>query len=273
MTAPLSNNNFSYPSVRETIRRFDMLGELNGFSSIPIKSKTNNHSSPSISLASGSTGSEYILSSNEIQQETTDLQSDIHQKRLSIISNSHINNGDIELVSFPIYASPAIIYGECQFPPKNNSDDIGLEVIESVETQQQSIIDDKTHNSLQSTASIIEDYEENDIQQESKDVYRSVPLPRLPPPLPPLPHVQEESNYQSKRSFPLSNFLLEIAALLVVFILCMVLVLAIRENQANLRTTMQVLISLINYFHFHILIMFDLLRLFIHIFILFQLFG
>ncbi|CAF2052512.1 unnamed protein product [Rotaria magnacalcarata] len=79
------------------------------------------------------------------------------------------------------------------------------------------------------------------------------PISTLLPPLPPLstslspfrPGQQQHFSkgetqiYIPKRHLPVSNFLLEIGALLVVFILCMVLVLAIREDETKLRTTMQ----------------------------------
>ena len=106
---------------------------------------------------------------------------------------------------------------------KMSHDDIGLEIIELTPPPREN-----------HASSIIEAYGESDIQQELSDL--NITLPPLPPPL---PHVTKELNEESKRSLPLSNFLLEISALVVVFILSMVLVLAIRE-QTNLRTTMQV---------------------------------
>lgn len=46
--------------------------------------------------------------------------------------------------------------------------------------------------------------------------------------------------YSAERTLPLSNFLLELAAFAIVFIVGMVLVTAIREDETKLRTTMQV---------------------------------
>jgi hypothetical protein len=48
--------------------------------------------------------------------------------------------------------------------------------------------------------------------------------------------------YVAKRSLPLSNFVMQLGALLVVFIICMVLVLAIKDGEADLRTVLQVYI-------------------------------
>jgi hypothetical protein len=215
MPEKISENDNSL--VRETIRRFNILGS----SSIPIKLKNNNHSTSS---ASRSTMSEYGLSPNEISTATIDLQSSEHQTKPSIPSTSHLMNE-------PIYASPVIINKQRQVPMNKNSDDVGLEVIESVQT----------HDTIECSSSIIEDYEESDIQHLPEDVYPPVPC-SPPPPLPPIfaiPTLAQDSNSQSKRSLPLSNFLLEIGALIVVFILSMVLVLAIRD-QTSLRITMQV---------------------------------
>jgi hypothetical protein len=221
MTEEVSNNK---SSVREIIRRFNMLGKVNGSSFMPMRFEDHTHSTSSISLTSRSTISEYISSSNEISAVTINHQTRVQQKRPSIPSTCHIN---IEPLSIPTYASPVIINKNTQVPV---NDDIGLEVIESVQTRE-------THANTECSSSMIEDYEESDIQQQPNDLYPTVS--RRPPPLPPsvfsLPNVAEES----KRSLPLSTFLLEFGALIVVFILSMVLVLAIRD-QSNLRTTMQV---------------------------------
>lgn len=48
------------------------------------------------------------------------------------------------------------------------------------------------------------------------------------------------NRYTAERTLPVSNFLLELAAFAIVFIVCMVLVTAIREDETKLRTTMQV---------------------------------
>jgi len=228
MTEILNNNNSTYPSVRETIQKFNMYGKLNGSLSIPIQLKTNTHSSTS-------TISENKTEHN-ISTATINLLPYTNEKRHSISSISHINNENIESISVPMNNGPLNII-------HNNSDDIGLTVIEYPKSRKQTINNDETHESLHCAPSTIDDYGENDIQQQPRDLYPPIPL-RLPPPLPPgfaLPNIQE-SNSPRKRSLPLSNFLLEIGALVVVFILCMVLVLAIREEQLNLRTTMQVFI-------------------------------
>ena len=222
MTEEVSNNK---SSVREIIRRFNMLGKVNGSLFMPMRFKDNTHSTSSVSLTSRSTISEYISSPNETSTVTMNHQTSVQQqKRLSIASTFHIN---IEPLSIPTYASPVIINKNTQVPV---NDDIGLEVIESVQTHE-------IHTNTEYSSSMIEDYEESDIQQQPNNLYPTVS--RHPPPLPPsvssLPSVAEES----KRSLPLSNFLLEFGALIVVFILSMVLVLAIRD-QSNLRTTMQV---------------------------------
>jgi hypothetical protein len=127
-------------------------------------------------------------------------------------------------------------------------------------------------DSIESSPSLIADYEPTEIQEQRGDMSDlSYPGPLPPPPPFALPYLdrqrpsavnQEElksfvnfsiamskiyilffsfcSSYIPKRSLPLSNFMMEIGALLVVFIICMVLVLAIRADETKLRTTMQV---------------------------------
>jgi hypothetical protein len=243
MTEKVSNNNPTFPSVRETIRKFNMYGKTNGFLCIPNKSKNyTNLSSPTTSTSRSTLSG----NTNKIEQPLSTTRN--NRERFSISSSS-----------VPTDASPTVIYKDFQVPRNNNSNDIGLEVIESVPpSRKQTMNNNESHGSIHCAPSIIGDYGENDIEQ-SGDFYR-----RTPPPLPPflaLPNLQDESNSSRKRSLPLSTFLLEIGALVVVFILCMVLVLAIREEQIDLRITMQVVffLSLFN----KMLI----LRLFIHIFI------
>ena len=48
------------------------------------------------------------------------------------------------------------------------------------------------------------------------------------------------NRYTAERTLPVSNFLLELAAFVMVFIICMVLVTAIRQDETKLQTTMQV---------------------------------
>jgi len=204
-----------------------MYGKLNGSLSIPIQLKTNTHSSTS-------TISENKTEHN-ISTATIDLLPYTNEKRHSISSISHINNENIESISIPMDNNRSNLIN-------NNCDDIGLSVIEYAIPRKLTINNDETHESIHCAPSTIDDYGENDINQQPRDVYPRISL-QLPPPLPPvftLP--KEESNSPRKRSLPLSNFLLETGALVVIFILSMVLVLAIREEQANLRTTMQVFI-------------------------------
>lgn len=246
MTEVISNNNSIYPSIRETIRKFNMYGKSNGYLTVPIPSRNNSASSS-------------ITDLNSISTTTSDLQSDTHKKTPPISTKSSEDNENIESIPVPIYALPAITRNEFQVPIvkirsnpiQNNADDIGLEIIESRETND--------------ALSTISDYGEHDIEQEQqrKDSY-SPASPRLPP-LPSvfsLPNSQDDSNHSQKRTLPSSNFLLEIGALVIVFIVCMILVLAIREEQANLRTTMQVLSFFLIFEYNHVF-----LRLFIHIFI------
>jgi hypothetical protein len=223
-----------YSSVRETVRKFNTLGELHSVVSVPIKLKTNTHSSSITSSMS-----QYGSSPHEIEEQNI-IRTTTMNRHLP--SRSTINDENEKSESMITYASPVLMSNELQI--QSNDDDIGLEIIESVETRKQIINKDATRDSLQCTSSIIEDYEANDIPERQRELYPSTAPHRPPPPLPPtvfpFSHLQEESNYQPKRTLPLSNILIEIGALVVVFILCMVLVLAIRENQSKLRITMQV---------------------------------
>ena len=131
-------------------------------------------------------------------------------------------------------SSPAMVCEELPAETESNSiddrffpidlDDRGLEVIEpGIGTGETMLY--ARHASVIYGPSIIDTYAETDIQVQEERHSPPLPPPRIP---------------QRRRTFPLSNFLLEIGALVVIFILCMVLVLAIRENQAELRVTMQV---------------------------------
>ena len=128
----------------------------------------------------------------------------------------------------------------------NKSDDIGLEMIKRTNNETEIINDDNTHDDMEYPLTNANDYEVADIQQQVRDSHvssRSSSL-SLPPPPPPsllaLPHFHDESTYHPRRTLTLSKFLFEISALIVVFIFCMVLILAIRDNQDNLRITMEV---------------------------------
>ncbi|CAF1217203.1 unnamed protein product [Rotaria sordida] len=120
--------------------------------------------------------------------------------------------------------------------------------------------DDNRRDNVQRAPFTVTDYKQNEIQEQNgdKSSLSSHGPPPLPPPLPPptnaLPsfHKQQqqqranhEETYSPKRFLPLSNFMMESGALLIVFILCMVLVLAIREDETNLRTTMQLVYTYI----------------------------
>lgn len=255
MTERILNNNgigLSYSSVRDIIRKFNMLARINDASSSKLATKLNHKTHSSSTLSS--TISKCISSTNETltlpQASTATItfpQYNLNQRRLS---NSYINriHTDSEFVS--INNSPMMTYREIQTPMMNsrlysrheNFDDIGLAIIDT----RRQIIDN--HDSSQCASSIIDDYEINDTQRQSEDEHSTPERRRrrrpAPPPLPPsvlaLPNFQQESTYSGKRTLPLSDFLLEIGILIVIFILCMVLVLAIREDQNNLRITMHV---------------------------------
>ncbi|CAF2483887.1 unnamed protein product [Rotaria sp. Silwood2] len=270
MTERISSHNSIYSScssVHQMIRRFNILGTVNDSSSVSAQLKHSAYSLSSVSLTGKSRMSKCGLSPNEIGQEkkssndtliipklstaSTHVQSNQKQYRVSNLSNSSINKKNMEPRSSSIYTLPTIIYKELQSPINNNQsesshknfDDIELGIIETIDTRKQ-IIDN--HDSIQYPTSTIDDYEVNDIQRQS--IYLSSPSGQPPPPPPPvfaLPYVQQESTYQPKRTLQLSNFLLEIGILITIFILCMVLVLAIREDQVNLRITMQVVYTYI----------------------------
>ncbi|CAF5064727.1 unnamed protein product [Rotaria magnacalcarata] len=247
MTERILNNTgigLSYSSVRDIIRKFNMLARRNDSSSSKL-TKLNHNIQSSSTLSS--TISKCISSTNETltlpQASTVTITYPQYNQNQRRLSNSYINriNTDSEVVS--IKNSPTIIYREIQTPMMNNRlysrhdnfDDIGLAIIDN----RRQIIEN--HDSSQCASSIIDDYEINDIQRQSQDEH-STPERRPPPPpsVLALPNLQQESTYQRKRTLPLSYFLLEIGILIVIFILCMVLVLAIREDQNNLRVAMHV---------------------------------
>ncbi|CAF3620637.1 unnamed protein product [Rotaria socialis] len=252
MAERILNNNgigLSYSSVRDIIRKFNMLARRNDSSSSKLTKL--NHNTPSSSTLS-STISKCISSTNETltlpPASTATITCPRYNQNQRRLSNSYINriNPDSEFVS--IKNSPTITYREIQTPMMNsrlcsrheNSDDIGLAIIDN----RRQIVDD--HDSSQCASSIIDDYEINDIERQSQE---ELSTPERRPPLPPsvlaLPNLQQESTYPRKRTLPLSDFLLEIGILIVIFILCMVLVLAIREDQNNLRITMHIVYTYI----------------------------
>ncbi|CAF0917390.1 unnamed protein product [Rotaria sordida] len=270
MTEQLSKHNniySSYSSVHDMIRKFNILGKVNDSAFVPIQLQHNTHLLSSPSSTHRSTMSKHDSNLNEIEQKkkssneiltlpkisTTSVhfQSNLQQKSISNLSSSDINKKNTERTSVSVDTSPTVIYKELQSPVNNSQsnsrhnsfDDIELRLIETIDTRKQ-IIDN--HNNIQYSSSIIENYEVNDIQQQPIDMSSS---PGLPPPPPPpvfaLPHVQQESTYHPKRTLKLSNFLLEIGVLITIFIVCMVLVLAIRQDQVNLRITKQVVYTYI----------------------------
>lgn len=198
-------NSSIYPSVRETIQKFNMHGKSDLYSSVVMKLRNKN-----LSLSTEST-------------TMSDLQFDTQQKTSSFSLKSLEDNEHIESEAILMHSPPPTISEQIQIPA-NHSEDIGLEIIESL----------KMKESLHNKPSTIADYGVPDVQ--------FLPSPRLPP-LPPAVSTSSSQNgsmSSRKRTLPLTNFLLEIGALVIMCIICMILVLAIREEQANLRTTMQV---------------------------------
>ncbi|UJR37193.1 hypothetical protein I4U23_029901 [Adineta vaga] len=114
-----------------------------------------------------------------------------------------------------------------------STESIGLEVIDDAEIQ----------NNLKCSTPPMNDYEENEIRCKSVDLETIIPLPALPPPLPLMNSLPTSSHDKLKRTLPVSNFLLEAGALLIIFILCMILVLAIRENETDLRIILQIFLT------------------------------
>lgn len=144
-------------------------------------------------------------------------------------------NSDAALLTLhPLYTSPR----------NNRSDEKGLEMLELPIPRKESVLTNISCESNRYPPSTIEHYGENDTQRRSSNNY-PIALPPLPPRLSSVlvgaqVDGEEEYEFSQKRSFPVSILLLEIGALVTIFILSMVLVLAIREEQVNLRTTMQV---------------------------------
>jgi hypothetical protein len=225
MTEHLSNHHSSYPKIQ----KFDTYTKANGSLSIPIPLKTNTR------CRSAMSDSDIYPNKTEphVSTATIYLRPNSVQRRFSISPVSYRHDEIVQPTLPPIYASPTV----------NPSDDIGLEIIELKETRKANVDNEISRRNLQCIPSVgNEVYEENDTQQESSNSYPSTP-PRPPPPLPSLsivPNDEDSSKSPRKRTFPKSIILLEISALIVVFMVSMVLVLAIREEQVNLRITMQV---------------------------------
>ena len=136
------------------------------------------------------------------------------------ISELRARNDSIELVT---------LYAELQSPRQSFADnlDMGLEIIDPGRTTLAPIHSSTSFNS------------------------QAMPPP---PPIPvPVPVQFSTSTTRTSegcsrpgRTFPLSTFYKELGALLVMFILCMILVLAIREDQDDLRVTMQVRLEVLH---------------------------
>ena len=155
--------------------------------------------------------------------------------QLNTNSSLSLPNGDAALLtSQSLYTSPR----------NDRSDEKDFEMIELQIPRKESILTNISCESNRYPPSTIEHYGENDTQRRSSNTYPTT-LPLVPPRLSSMLVVsqldeEEDHDFSQKRSFPVSILLLEIGALVTIFIISMVLVLAIREEQVNLRTTMQV---------------------------------
>lgn len=223
-----NNIDQSFSSVHDVIRKFNMLGKFNDSSSsisMQIQPRSQSPSTTSSTISINLSNTNEILFASQIS--TIELHEDSKE-----FAQPYMNEKYIEANFDTTYLSPTVTYTDIQSPTKNNSvDDIGLEIIENLDN----------HNSSPCESSIIEDYVIEDIQWYPIDDNfhsKQEELPAPPPPLPPtltLPSLQQEPTYHPKRTLPLSNFLLETGILVVTFIVCMILVLAIREDQESLR--------------------------------------
>jgi hypothetical protein len=220
VTEHISNHHSSYPSIEKLDTHTHT--KANGSLSIPVPSK------PNISCRSA-------ISDSDLYPNKT---------------GAHISTATIYLRQNPVqreFSNASVFrrYNEIGQPvsPSICADDIGLEIIEPKETRKPTVDTEISRRSLQCIPSVATDmYEADDNQEEFSNSGPPTP-PRPPPPLPPpstVPNDDDSSKSPRKRTFPISIFLLEIGALIVIFILSMVLVLAIREEQVNLRATMHV---------------------------------
>ncbi|CAF3087599.1 unnamed protein product [Rotaria sp. Silwood2] len=138
---------------------------------------------------------------------------------------------------------------------------VGLEISDTIITNRRNPNtsierDDDRRTNVRSAPSTITKFEQHRVTLPSSSHRSPPPLPP-PPKLPStsaLPSFREQQQriagletqeYTPRTFLPLSNFMMEIGALLVVFIICMVLVLAIREDESNLRTTLQLVYTYI----------------------------
>lgn len=131
-------------------------------------------------------------------------------------------------------------------PKKKQSNEKDFETIELQIPRKDSVLTNISCESNRHPPSTIEHYGDNETQRRLSNNY-PITLPPLPARLSSIfvasPSEEDEYDSPEKRSFPVSILLLEIGALATIFIISMVLVLAIREEQVNLRTTMQVISS------------------------------
>lgn len=210
------NNHQHYLSVPEMVRQINQIENTGSSRSLPIQLRDEPQSSSLISSASPSTRTGYGSSVHDSMDE-------IHGSIVLMDHQSDSRSG----LAMPLQLSSA--NGHCSSQNNLlNPDGFGQEVIPSIAQQNQS--SDSSPNTGQ----------DGKHPEEPLPTSGSLPLPAKAPQR----SRKLDLFHSGKRSLPLGNFLKEIGALLVVFTLCMVLVLAIREDQLNLRIAMQVSESL-----------------------------
>ena len=195
------------------VRQSNQIENTGSSCSLPIQLRDEPQSSSLISSASPSTRTEYGSSVHDSMDEI------IHG---SIVLMGHHSDSRTKL-AMPLQRS--LENGHCSSQYNLlNPDGFGKEVTPSI-TQQN-----------QSSAFSPNTGQDGKRPEEQLPTSGSLPLPTEAPKR----RRKLDLLRSSKRSLPLGNFLKEIGALLVVFTLSMVLVLAIREDQLNLRIAMQV---------------------------------
>ncbi|CAF1240098.1 unnamed protein product [Adineta steineri] len=135
---------------------------------------------------------------------------------------------------------------------------IGLEIIRPVASIQRHDFNNnegRNHrtNFSERPLTIIERSETEDSQSERRDPFLRPFSSREPAPQPPSyskrPSILNNSqSHPAIRTYPFSNFLMGIGALIIVFLFCMILVLAVKEEQGqekNLRITMRLIFTYI----------------------------
>ena len=213
------NNHQHYLSVPGMIRHFDQISDTGSSRSLPITLDNDLHSSSLISSASQSTRTGYGCSVHDSIDELhgpMELQTESPTRLVTESSLSPQNGHCASGIDLTISSSQVNVL---------NSNDFDQEGTPSNDQREQS-------QSLDPSANI---------EMDGKDQLTG------PLPLPTKASRPSRDLYLLRwrtRSLPIGNFLKEIGALLVVCTLCMVLVLAIREDQFNLRIAMQVCASL-----------------------------